>query len=388
MTVPRHQYHTRSKARDMEQAIEDLEQQNLELRTEMGQMKERIDKKFELLTLSITLNPAVTVQGSASNTVATAQGTPPYPLGFTPQYEMPLGWNTNTEAQTVIEGHEQANNSTTRAAQGSPFSMYATGPYPQILIRADKPDLVLGPKLPPPQETKKINSLEERIHIIEGTGSRGLDATDLCLMLDIVLPADFKAPKFEKYKGSSCPRVHLAMYYQKMTAYIQQDKILVHYFQDSLIGAALSWYVNLEKGRVKTWRDLVETFIHQYKYNEAMAPDRSRLQNMTKADSEGFKDYAQQWRELAAQVQPPLTEKEMVTTFIDTLLPLFYDKAVGCVASNFADLVTIGERIEAGLKKGRITHASSSPNFVRKSGQERRKGETNAIIMDPSSPYG
>ncbi|RDY09898.1 hypothetical protein CR513_05666, partial [Mucuna pruriens] len=31
--------------------------------------------------------------------------------------------------------------------------------------------------------------------------------------------------------------------------------------KDSLIGVALNWYVNLERGRIKTWRDLVEAFL-------------------------------------------------------------------------------------------------------------------------------
>ncbi|RDX63825.1 hypothetical protein CR513_57707, partial [Mucuna pruriens] len=184
-------------------------------------------------------------------------------------------------------------------------------------------------------------------------------------MPDIALPADFKTPKFEKYKGSSCPRVHLAI----------------------LMGTTLSWYVNLEKGQVKTWRDLAEAFVRQYRYNEDMAPDRSRLQNLSKKESERFKDYAQQWHELAAQVQLPLTEKEMTTMFIDTLPSPFYDKVVGSVASNFANLVTVGKRIEAGLKRRMIIQARSSTGFIKMSVQERRKGEANAIIMDPSNPY-
>ncbi|RDY03637.1 hypothetical protein CR513_12759, partial [Mucuna pruriens] len=84
--------------------------------------------------------------------------------------------------------------------------------------------------------------------IIEGTNNHGVDAIDLCFMPDIALLTDFKPPKFEKYKGSSCPRVHLAMYCWKMAAYIHQDKILVHCFQDNLTGGTLIWYVNLEKG--------------------------------------------------------------------------------------------------------------------------------------------
>ncbi|RDY03890.1 hypothetical protein CR513_12468, partial [Mucuna pruriens] len=128
-------------------------------------------------------------------------------------------------------------------------------------------------------------------------------------------------------------------YYRKMVAYVYDDKILVHCFQDSLTRAALSWCVSLERGRIKTWRYLVEAFLNQYKYNKDMALDRSRLQNMLKKEQEGFKEYAQRWCELAAQVQPLIIEREMVTMFIDTLLVSYYDKVVRNVASNFADLV-------------------------------------------------
>ncbi|RDX96148.1 hypothetical protein CR513_21221, partial [Mucuna pruriens] len=171
-----------------------------------------------------------------------------------------------------------------------------------------------------------------------------------------------------------------------MASFIHQDKILVHCFQDCLTRAALSWYVNLESGHVKTWRDLVEAFIHQYKYNEDMAPDRSRLQNLSKTESEGFKDYAQRWRELAAQVQPPLSEKEMVTMFIDTLPSPFYDKAVGSMATNFADLVTVGERIESDIRRGKFAQTSSNTSFTKKmTGFETKRGETNAILVHLSN---
>ncbi|RDX92277.1 hypothetical protein CR513_25624, partial [Mucuna pruriens] len=34
---------------------------------------------------------------------------------------------------------------------------------------------------------------------------------------------------------------------------------------------ALSWYVSLERGCIKAWRDLAEAFLKQYNYNEDMA---------------------------------------------------------------------------------------------------------------------
>ncbi|RDY04537.1 hypothetical protein CR513_11721, partial [Mucuna pruriens] len=43
----------------------------------------------------------------------------------------------------------------------------------------------------------------------------------------------------------------------------------------------------------------------------------------------------------------------MVTMFIDTLPSPYYDKVVGNVASSFADLVVVGERIELGIRRGK-----------------------------------
>ncbi|RDX66996.1 hypothetical protein CR513_54178, partial [Mucuna pruriens] len=109
-----------------------------------------------------------------------------------------------------------------------------------------------------------------------------------------------------------------------MAAHTQDDKLLIHFFQESLAGATYSWYLNLEKGQIKTWADLVDAFLHQYRYNKELAPNQTQLQNMAKEASKTFKEYAQRWREVAAHVQPLLSDKEMVTIFIETLQPSFY----------------------------------------------------------------
>ncbi|RDX85813.1 hypothetical protein CR513_32936, partial [Mucuna pruriens] len=332
--------------------MEALEQRNEELRSELAQIKEQMAKVLEFLARE----PPQT------------QNTPNYPPGYTP----PPPWNTQEE-------------------QPQPNENNLNGPTPGV-----GPQGPNGPTIMTPAQTQKDHPevderwrfLEERLRIVEGTDKYGLDAADLCLVPDVVLPTDFKTPDFDKYKGSSCPRTHLAMYCRKMAAHIQDDKILVHCFQDSLSGAALSWYVNLERGRVRTWKDLAEAFLKQYRYNEDMAPDRSRLQNMAKKDHEGFKEYAQKWRELAAQVQPPLAEKEMVSTFIDTLPTPYYEIIVGSVSSNFADLVIIGERIEAGLKRGKFASAMGQASYAKKVTQEKRKAEANAVIANTTAGYG
>jgi len=65
-------------------------------------------------------------------------------------------------------------------------------------------------------------------------------------------------------------------------------------------------YNSLEASRIHSWKDLIVAFIRQYQYNIDMTPDRTQLQNMSKMEHESFKEYAQRWRDLAAQVTPPM----------------------------------------------------------------------------------
>src|SRR4051812_45521324 len=218
---------------------------------------------------------------------------------------------------------------------------------------------------------------------MEGADYFGVAAENMCLVSDLVMPSKFKTPEFEKYKGYTCPRSHLTMYYRKMAAYTKNDKLLIHCFQDSLTGASLKWYMGLEKSHIRCFQNLTDAFMKQYKYNLDMAPDHRQLQNMSQKERESFKEYAQRWRELASQVEPPLAEKELTGMFMDTLSPFYWEKMIGSMSSNFTDLVTIGQRLEEGIKNGKIANAAESSNGARKSyGNfiKKKENETNAVI--------
>lgn len=206
------------------------------------------------------------------------------------------------------------------------------------------------PKVVPDPAAERLRSLEKKIKAIEGNNIFGSVAMNMRLVSNLVIPAKFETPDFEKYKGQTCPRSHLVMYFRKMVARTKNDKLLIHCFQDSLSRASLRWYVSLEQGRIQNWEDLADAFLRQYKYNLDMAPDRMQLQGMVMNEKESFKEYAQWWRELAAQVEPPLSEKEMTEIFVDTLKDPFFDRLVSSAASDFAHLVTIGDHIEKGLR--------------------------------------
>ena len=77
---------------------------------------------------------------------------------------------------------------------------------------------------------------------------------------------------------------------------------------------------------------------------------------MCKKGHESFKEYVQRWRDLAAQVVPSMTKREMITVIVDTLPIFYYEKMVGYTPSSFADLVFTDKRIKVGMKRDKFNH--------------------------------
>ncbi|XP_040971391.1 uncharacterized protein [Gossypium hirsutum] len=89
------------------------------------------------------------------------------------------------------------------------------------------------------QLDERCRWLEEKFKALEGTGNNhGVDAKDLSLVPNLLLPHKFKMPEFEKYNGTTCPEAHITMFCRRMMGYVNNDQLLIHCFQDSLIGAA------------------------------------------------------------------------------------------------------------------------------------------------------
>jgi hypothetical protein len=113
--------------------------------------------------------------------------------------------------------------------------------------------------------------------------------------------------------------------------------------------------MRLGSSRIRRWKDLVGAFIKQYKYNIDIAPDKTSLFNLKKRDKESIREYTQRWRDLAAQVHPPLLDKEMVTLFSNTLKTSYYEHLMGSSTQQFTDPVATAKRIGQGVRNGRIS---------------------------------
>ena len=156
------------------------------------------------------------------------------------------------------------------------------------------------------------------------------------------------------------------MYARNMSTQTDNHQLLIHYFQDNLTGAALKWYMGLDGAKIRTFNDLGEAFVRQYKYNVDMAPDRDQLRAMSQKDKESFKEYAQRWREIAAQIFPPLEEKEMTKIFLKTLSSFYYDRMIASAPSDFTEMVNMGTRLEKAIREGRLTKEAGVSSHVEK----------------------
>src|SRR3954464_3471506 len=281
----------------------------------------------------------------------------------------------------VVQGQEELRQSVAKLANSTPTTIANGGSKPVPVEVPNKEDShhennseLEAFKFPIEENERKFHLQEERLKALEGRSSSGLNAIDLCLVPDIKIPAKFKVPSFEKYKGTTCPMSHIKAFCNKMAPYAENDKLLMHFFQDSLSGASLEWYTRLERTHVRTWDELAEAFLKHYKYNSDMAPTRLQLQSLTQKVDESFKEYAQRWRELASRVQPPLLERELVDMFMNTLKDPYLNMMIGCASSEFSSLVVVGERIENALKMGKIQDIANVSEFT-----EEEKSETNTV---------
>ncbi|XP_050918555.1 uncharacterized protein LOC127135984 [Lathyrus oleraceus] len=359
--------------------LEQLEANQVSMRTDIDSMQEKMDRLLETMLLLAQKekdtetsdearkvaaqfgSPSLSIHG-----VTELDGNPAHPRGGLILIPVPMSNMNPHEHSATFARHRSV------IGDEDPYDAFFM-PQPAKPAVGDRPDPAV----------ERLHALEEKFKSLEVHTTPGLDAVDMCLVPGLGIPQKFKVPDFDKYKGISCPRTHLRAYCRKMAAHISNDQLLIHYFQDSLSRASLEWYMQLERGQVQSWRDLAEAFLRHYQYNTDLAPNHTQLQDMIQRNNESFMEYAQRWRELAARVQPPLLDKELIDMFMGTLHTQYMEKMVGSSFPTFAEVVSVGERIESQIRKGKLPCAASASGGMKKpypNLPKKPEGQTNAIM--------
>ncbi|XP_050896973.1 uncharacterized protein LOC127103781 [Lathyrus oleraceus] len=187
--------------------------------------------------------------------------------------------------QALAGGQEEMRQANLRAFTANPVVVTipvnppggaGTPPVAQPPPRRGQADSVYEAFGPSPIDLeRRFQMMEERFKAMQGPVTFGLDAADMCLVPDVKIPPKFKVPSFERYQGVTCPNNHIRAFCRKMAAHSNDERFLMHFFQDSLSGASMEWYMQLERTHIRTWRELAEAFLKHYQYNSDMAPYRT-----------------------------------------------------------------------------------------------------------------
>ena len=103
------------------------------------------------------------------------------------------------------------------------------------------------------QQNEQLEYILTKLNTLEGNQGM-INPAEFCIVKDLEIPKDFKIPDFSKYDGTGDPKIHVYMYTSRMGAYLRNDKLMMHYFQESLKDSAIRWYLNLDKKEIKTWQ--------------------------------------------------------------------------------------------------------------------------------------
>ena len=157
--------------------------------------------------------------------------------------------------------------------------------------------------LPTMESEKKIN---ERMNKMEEMIRRArkmedlIDYDSLSLFPNVRLPPKFKMPTLDKFDGIGCPKSHLKMYMRAMQPLGATEEVLAQMFQNTLTGAPLRWFFNLDDARARSWEDICREFHKKYKYKIEVDITRRDLETTKQEPKESFSIFITKWRAKAA----------------------------------------------------------------------------------------
>ncbi|XP_030520171.2 uncharacterized protein LOC115733680 [Rhodamnia argentea] len=200
------------------------------------------------------------------------------------------------------------------------------------------------------ESAKLLAKMDQRLREVEGT--RSIAPIDLSVFTRVQVPDKFKMPTFEKYEGTSNPIQHVEMYQGLMNKYVSNGPLMVQTFQASRRVLAMQWYTNHKINRMDSWEDAANAFIKHFKFNLDVTISREDLERTELKKGETLKEYATRWRNMAGQIMPEPPERDLMKLFVSTLPLAIRSRMSVTAVRTFSELISMGEEIESGLKKG------------------------------------
>ena len=186
-----------------------------------------------------------------------------------------------------------------------------------------------------------------------------IDYQSLSLFPNVRLPLKFKMPVMDKFDGTGFPKSHLKMYMRAMQPSKATKEMLAQMFQNTLTGATLKWFLNVEDTRTRNWKDICREFHNQYKYN-ILDVTRRDLETTKQEPKESFLAFITQWRAKATQMITRPSEEEQIQMVVKNLLYIFHKHLLSQYFPNFKALVIASTYVEDATNNGMLKNEEGS----------------------------
>ena len=123
-----------------------------------------------------------------------------------------------------------------------------------------------------------------------------MDYESLSHFPNVRLPPKFKMLTFDKFDRTGYPKSYLKMYMRAMQPLGAIEELLAQMLQNTLTGAALRWFPNLDDARARNWEDICLEFHNQYKYNIEVDVTRRDLETTKQQPNKSFSTFITKWR--------------------------------------------------------------------------------------------
>ncbi|KAL2901053.1 Activity-regulated cytoskeleton-associated protein [Bienertia sinuspersici] len=166
------------------------------------------------------------------------------------------------------------------------------------------------------------------------------------------LSETFSTSDLPKFKPIDDPRFHLKGFRATMSIKGIDPVLYPKIFPLSLDPICQKWFFSLDEKDIATWEHIAHSFMTRYKGNALMSTSLRELEILRQKEKEGFTTYLARWKETAAQLITTPPEKEMVKTFISSLLPKYRNHLRYLGLESFDKVYHIWVEIENDLLKG------------------------------------
>ena len=138
---------------------------------------------------------------------------------------------------------------------------------------------------------EKMEKLEKVVQKSNGIDSYLLELEGLFEGVREKLPSNFKMPVVDKFDGTGNPKNHVRMCIGAFQPHGLSSSMMAILFQQTLTGAALSWYFTLEPYKTRVWEEVVKAFITQYEYNQGLDVTVRDLEMTRQEYKESFAEF-------------------------------------------------------------------------------------------------